>query len=110
MQLARGESKTFTFTVTDTAGDPVDLTGHGGITFTVTDLEGATVLELSSEDVDSQIEVSEAEDEDNVFTVEITADDSDLDPGARWARCVLVTGADQTLVVVEREPFYVTGA
>ncbi len=106
MQMARGESKTFTFTVADDAGDPVSLVG-ATITFTVTDLAGDAVLELSSEDVDSQI-VPDEED-DNVFTVEITADDSDLDPGARWADCVVVTGAAQTLKVTEHEPFYVTG-
>lgn len=109
MQMARGESKTFTFTVTDTAGDPVDLE-DAEITFTVTDLEGETVLELSNEGEGSQIAVVEGEDS-NSFTVSITAEQSDLDPSARWARCVVVTDADppQTLVVAEHEPFYVTG-
>jgi hypothetical protein len=110
MQLARGESKTFTFTVVDSAGDPVDLTG-AEITLVVTDLAGDTVLSLANAAAGGSADEIDVTDEDEgTFDVMVTAAQSDLEPTARWARCVVVTGADQTLVVAEREPFYVTGA
>lgn len=106
MQMARGESKVFTFTCVDGDGEPIDL-DDAQITFTVTDLDGETVLALSTEDESSQISVTEPD--GGVFTVSITAEQSDLEPGARWADCTVVTGASQTLRVAEHEPFYVTG-
>lgn len=108
MQMARGESETFTFTCTDSADAAIDLAG-ATIAFTVTDLEGATVLELTSAGEQIEITPNEGETISGTFTVEIAATDSDLDPTARWADCVVVTGAGQTIKVTEREPFYITG-
>jgi hypothetical protein len=111
MQLARGDSGTFTFTVTDSEDAAVDLT-DAEIRFTVTDLAGETVLELANTAAggsDDEIEITGAA--TGVFDVKITTTQSDLDPTARWADCVVITGADpaQTIKVAEHEPFYVTG-
>lgn len=111
MQMARGDSTTFTFTCVDGSGNPIDLTG-AAITFVVTDLTGATVLELANEDgggSDAEIAITDAE--EGAFGVKITSALSDLAPTARWADCVVVTAADppQTIKVAEHEPFYVTG-
>jgi hypothetical protein len=99
MQLARGESKTFTFTCTDSNGTAINLSGATA-TVTVYDLDGATVLSLAGTITNAAA---------GVFTVSVSAVQSDLEPGARWADAVVVTGAGQTLKVSEHGPFYVTG-
>lgn len=104
MQLARGETKTFTFTCTDDDGEPIILEG-ASIAFTVRDLAGEAVIELTDEDDEVTIG------EDGVFTVKIEhAVSKDLDPTARWADCFVVTAADppQHIQVLAHEPFYVT--
>jgi hypothetical protein len=105
MQMARGESKVFTFTCVDAAGEPIDLTG-ASIAFTVTDLAGATVFELTEDGAEVEI----TDDDGGIFTVEVTSELSDLEPTARWADAVVVTAAGQTLKVAEHEPFYITGS
>lgn len=108
MELPRGDSRTFDFTCTS-SGTPIDLTG-ATITFTVYDLDGETVLELANTaggGGDDEIEVTDAS--AGEFSVKVTALQSDLEPTARWANCVVVTGASQTIRVADREPFYVTG-
>ena len=105
MQLARGETKTFTFTCTDDDGEPIDLT-DAEVAFTVRDLAGDPVLALTHND--AEVEIGEA----GVFTVSIThAVSKGLAPTARWADCFVVTAADppQHIQVLAREPFYVTG-
>lgn len=106
MQLARGESKTFTFTCTDDDDEPIILTG-ASIFFTVRNLAGEAELELTEDDEEVTII------EDGSFSVRVAHDVSkDMAPTARWADCFVVTAAvpPQHIQVLAHEPFYVTDA
>lgn len=117
-QMARGESKMFTFTVTNAAGELVDLT-NAKITFTVRGLDGEIVLAKNSEQAGGSSDEIEIPDQaadsaelKGTFYLKIGHDDSSIEPTARWADCWVVTDATppEYLQVDAHSPFYITDA
>lgn len=112
--IGRGESKTFTHTVTSTAGDLVDLT-DAEITFVVFDLDKAVVFTKRSLEAGGsadEIEIPAQTDDDlGTFILKLGTLDTDLAQAARWADCWVVTAADppETIKVDEHSPFFVHG-
>lgn len=107
-EVSRGESKTFEHTVTDVAGDPVDLT-DAEISFVVRGLDGEIVLTKTSASAD---EIELTDEDEGIFLVKLTAaETAALAQTARWADCWVVTGAEdpETLKVADHAPFHVTG-
>lgn len=118
-EMGRGESRTFTITVTSAAGDLVDLT-DAEITFVVRDLAGEVVLTKqsveaggSTDDIEipEQTEGEEASEDRGQCYVKLSTTDTDLDQTARWADCWVITAADppETFRVDTHAPFHVTG-
>ena len=110
--IGRGETKTFTLTVTDEAGALVDLTG-AQITFVVRNLAGDVVFtkrNTAAGGSDNEIGVlAQAGQTLGQFEVKIGSVDSDIEQTARWADCWVITAANEHLEVDEHAPFYVHG-
>lgn len=118
--MGRGESRTFTITVTSAAGALVDLT-DAEIYFVVRDLTGEVVLTKASAEAGGstdEIEIPEQTTEEAPSAdrgkcyVKLTTEDTDLEQTARWADCWIVTAASppEQLKVDEHAPFSITGA
>ena len=118
-QIGRGESRTFTITVTSSTGDLVDLT-DASIYFIVRGLDGEIALQkLSAAAGGSQDEIeilAQFVDEDDAatkgqFKLKLSTSDTDIEQTARWADCWVVTAADEpeTLKIDSHAPFYITG-
>jgi hypothetical protein len=119
-QMGRGESRTFTITVTSAAGALVDLT-DAEIYFVVRDLAGDVVLAKASTaaggsddeiEIPEQTEGEDPSDDRGQCYLKLTTSDTDIEQAARWADCWVVTAGDppEQLKVDEHAPFYVTGA
>lgn len=114
-QMGRGESRTFTITVTSAAGARVNLT-DAAVYFIVRGLDGAIALQKLSTAAGGSADQVEILDQTADATkgqceLKIGTADSDIDPTARWADCWVVTAADppEYLKVDEHAPFYITG-
>jgi hypothetical protein len=115
-QLARGESRIYTITVTS-GGAAVDLT-DAQIVFYVYDLLGAVVLEKRSLEAggsEEEIEIPDQTGDEGALKgklyLRLTPADTDLEQTARWSDCWVVTAADEPeqLLVDDHAPFMVTG-
>ncbi len=118
--MGRGESRTFTITVTSAAGDLVDLT-DAQVHFVVRDLAGDVVLTKRSTAAggsDEEIEIADQEPEGETPSetlgqcyLKLTTTDTDIEQTARWADCWVVTDGDppEQLRVDSHAPFYITG-
>jgi hypothetical protein len=116
--MGRGESRTFTITVTSAAGALVDLTG-AEVYFVVRDLAGDVVLTKLSTAAggsDDEIEIPDQAADSGALEgqcyLKLTTTDTDLAQAARWADCWVVTAGSppEQLKVDVHAPFYVTGA
>lgn len=116
-QLGRGESRTFTITVTSTTGALVDLT-DAEIYFVVRGLDGEIVFQKRSVDAGGSTDEIEIPDQaadaaalKGQFSLKLGTADTNISQTARWADCWVVTSADppEYLKVDEHAPFIVTG-
>lgn len=116
-EMGRGESRTFTITVTSAAGALVDLT-DAEVYFVVRDLAGDVVLtKLSVEaggttdDIEIPDQLADSGALAGQCYLKLTTTDTDLEQTARWADCWVVTAGTppEQLKVDVRAPFHVTG-
>lgn len=116
-QMGRGESRTFTLTVTSAAGALVDLT-DAQIYVDVYDLDGEVSISKRSLEAGGDADQIEIPDQaanggelKGKCYLNIATTDSDIEQAARWADCWVVTAADppEQLKVEEHAPFYITG-
>lgn len=116
-QMGRGESRTFTLTVTSAAGALVDLT-DAEIYFVMYGLDG--IVDITKRSLAAGGSAAEIEIPDQLANgaalkgkcyLKILTTDSDIEQTARWADCWVVTAADppEQLKVEEHAPFYITG-
>lgn len=113
--MARGETRSFTINVVGLDGLPINLT-NARIYFTVRDLGDNLVFTKASLHAggdDTQINIPDqlanSEADKGSCLLNITHDDSDLEPDARWCDCWVVTPSEY-IRIADREAFYIEAA
>lgn len=117
-QMGRGESRTYTITVTSAAGALVDLT-DAEIFFVVRDISGDVVFQKrsllaggSADEIEIPDQAADSAALLGQCYLNLTATDTDLEQAARWADCWIQTSASppEQIKVDEHSPFFITGA
>lgn len=110
-RIHRGTNPTFTFTVLDDAGAPVNLTG-AKIAFTARDNAGGLILEKKNAALtgggDAQVEITNAA--GGVFKIKLTHADTELEPIFGTCDAFVLTAGGTYYKPVPTQPFEILGA